>query len=179
MRIILIIFLFCTSTVMAQNDVVKNAEKYFNDMSTLSCQLQQTNPDGSPSNGWLYLQRKDGTFQLQYDDPSEPYISCDSQNIIVRYPNGGDTNYIPVEEMPVYAILTKNVNFSKNTTVTGTHEDKKYASITLVKKNDPDNGKITFKFLKAADGYNLIGWELVDPEGKNTIVKLSNAKINS
>lgn len=183
MRILLILLMLThTNIVLAKNNVnyaiVEKAEQYFNDMSTLTSQLEQTNPDGSISRGILNLQRTNGTFQLRYADPAEPQISCDSQNIIIRYPNGGDTNYIPVEEMPVYAILSRNVNFSKTTTVTGTHEDNKHASITLIKKNDPNNGEITFKFLKAADGFKLIGWKVLDPEGKNTIVKLINTEVN-
>ena len=156
-------------------NIVRSAEDYFNNMKTLKSKFVQINPDGSTSKGDFFLQRP-GKFRLDYTNPDNLLLVSDGVKV-TNYDKDLDApTYLPIESVPAYVLLTKDVNFSGDVTVTETIHEDHYVYLSLAKTDDPQNGSLTLVFQK--NPYKLKKWIVTDADGNKTLVELTNPQIN-
>ncbi len=164
----------CTTTYSTEMQIQK-VEQYFNTLKTLEADFVQFNQDGSVAQGRFYLLRPN-KFRLSYTNPSTLLVLSDGNSIINYDSDIGDPSYIDLDSTPVEFILRKNVKLSHDVTVSSLLPGKNSLKITLVKTKDPQLGSLTLIFSEAP--FILKAWVVIDAQGTETQVVLSNIKEN-
>jgi outer membrane lipoprotein-sorting protein len=153
---------------------LRQVEAYLNGLHSLKGHFLQIGPDGGTSTGTVWLQRP-GKMRFQYNPPS-PLLLVASHGLVVFRDNKLDqTTNIPVGETPLGLLLRDTITLTGDVTVTGFQRPPGLLEITLVKTNSPGDGSLTL--VLDADPLALVGWSVVDAQGRETRVRLSDVAL--
>jgi outer membrane lipoprotein-sorting protein len=141
--------------------------QYLNALRTLKARFLQVAPDGATSQGTLWLARP-GRMRFQYDPPS-PLLLVAGHGIVVV------DNTIPVTQTPLGLLLADTISLSGDVSVTDFQHQPGQLRITLVRTKAPGEGSLTL--MMNADPLALVGWSVVDGEGRETRLRLSDVKL--
>ncbi|MBT5107316.1 MAG: outer membrane lipoprotein carrier protein LolA [Rhodospirillaceae bacterium] len=124
---------------------IKRIEAYLNSITTLQSRFLQENPDGSVSEGILYLDRP-GNLRFEYDPPDPYLIMVKEKWLIFVDKELPQTTYIAVEKTPAYFLTQEIVDFSKGLEITR-FEHRDGAFRLDIQQNAEDNaGSVTLIF---------------------------------
>jgi outer membrane lipoprotein-sorting protein len=124
---------------------IKRIETYLNSITTLQSRFLQENPDGSVSEGVLYLDRP-GNLRFEYDPPDPYLIMVKEKWLIFIDKELPQTTYIAVEKTPAYFLTQDNVDFSKGLEITRfEHRDGAYR-LDVQQSGDDETGGVTLIF---------------------------------
>ncbi len=84
------------------------------------------------------------------------------------------TTNIPVEQTPLGLLLADTIVLSGNVTVTEFDRPPGQFLITLVRTKTPSDGSLTLAL--NADPMALVGWSVVDAQGRETRLRMSDVK---
>lgn len=156
-------------------------ENYLNSLKTLSGHFIQINSHGQTSSGTIQISRSGemrfGKMRLTYNPPSPLLIVADGKWLVTKDRDADQVDYVSLENTPAAFILRPQIRFSGadmeaiNVVVKG-----KETEISLVRNEDPDGGYITLVFQE--NPMTLKEWRIVDAQGVETRVVLSNIKSN-
>ena len=170
----LVLFVFSQTAAMAVQGT-QAFENYLNNVKTLSGQFTQVNARGKSVTGTIQISRP-GKMRLTYNPPSPLVIVADGKWLINYDRDADEVTYLTLEKTPAAFILRSNIRFSGDVAVTSVVPKGDQTAITLVKKEDPDEGYITLVFDN--NPIALSEWSVVDGQGVETRVILSNMKSN-
>lgn len=174
LRYLLCFTLFAQSATAMMD--LRRYEDYMNSMTTLEGTFEQTCSDGRAQTGTVYISRP-GKMRLDYDAPSPLLVVANGEWLITYDRELDEATYISLDNTPAGFILRPKVMFSNDVKVVKARPlNGTDMAITVVKRDDEDQGQITLVF--AQDPVVLKEWTVVDSRGNRTRVVLNDLKLN-
>jgi outer membrane lipoprotein-sorting protein len=158
----------------ADQATLRAAETYLNGLHTLKAKFLQIGPDGATTTGTAWLDRP-GRMRFEYDPPSPLLLVAGHGTVVFRDNKVDQTSNIPMEQTPLGLLLRDRITLSGDVTVTDFQRPPGQLQITVVKTASPDDGSLTL--LLNADPLALEGWTVIDAQGRETRVRLSQATL--
>lgn len=160
--------------VLASEDT-QNYERYLNALKTLSGDFTQTNSKGSTVTGTIQISRP-GKMRLTYNSPSSLLIVANGKWLITKDTESDQVDYVSLDKTPAAFILRPHIRFSGDVEITNVVPKGELTEISLIRKEEPDAGYITLVFQD--NPIALKEWSVIDAQGVETRVTLSNLKSN-
>ena len=155
---------------------VARVNGYFNSIDQLTASFVQTNPGGQSMQGTLTLKRP-GQLRFSYAPPSTLEVVSDGRSVAVRDKKLGTNDVYPVGQTPLKFLMKDDFDLSRDTQV----RDVQTAPDGLVTVKFEDSAtfggtsKISLRFDARAG--RLRGWTVLDPQGFETTVALSDVNV--
>jgi outer membrane lipoprotein-sorting protein len=157
---------------LSERAIVERANAYFNGLSSLVASFVQVGGDGRRLTGTLYVQRP-GKLRFEYDAPATIEIVADGSSLAVRDRKLVTQDLYPVSQTPLKFLLRDRVELGRDIKVLGAGLDPEGARVSLEDGSTlGGTSKITLFFDPAVE--TLTKWRIVDPQGFQTTVSLSN-----
>lgn len=158
-----------------QADVAK-ANAYLNDVRTLTAKFLQVAPDGSLSEGQLYM-RRPGRIRFEYAPPSPLLIVSDSILLTYLDKELKQVERVPVGSTPLDIFVRDKVALdSGDAAITRIERQPGSLRMTMIDPKKPKEGALTLVFTIAP--FALKQWEVTDARGQVTTVALSDVVTN-
>jgi len=146
-------------------------QTYMNGLGTLQSRFLQANPDGSYSEGTMYLHRP-GRLRFEYDPP-DPYLIITQGNWLVYVDKElQQATYVPVEKTPAYFIVKEDIRFAGTLQVSSFRRGDSVFRVELEQTDEPDAGRVMLIFTDAP--LQLRKWQVIDAQGNLTDTTLIN-----
>jgi len=158
----------------ADEAVLMQVDKYLNALRSLKGRFVQVGPDGKTTQGTMWLERP-GRMRFQYDKPS-PLLLVAGHGVVTFYDAQlGQTTNMSVTQTPLGLLLADTISLSGDVTVTDFEHGQGQLLITLVRTKSPGDGSLTL--MLNADPLALVGWSVVDAEGRETRLRISDVEL--
>jgi outer membrane lipoprotein-sorting protein len=152
---------------------LKRIEIYMNALDTIQSRFVQANPDGSYSEGTMYL-RRPGRLRFEYDPP-DPYLIITRGKWFIYIDTDLDhATYLPLEKTPAYFIVRENIRFGGKLRVTALRRGENVLRVELEQTDQPDAGRVMLIFTDSP--LQLRKWRIVDALGNLTDTTLINPR---
>jgi outer membrane lipoprotein-sorting protein len=155
---------------------LKRLEEYFNGIRTMKADFTQTLADGRAAKGKIYLSRP-GRMRLEYAPPSKDMLVADGTFVHVWDSQAKTSSSVPIGTSLADVILRDNFSFSGDITVTEMRYYPSMMEVSLVQTGSPASGTLTLEFQD--NPLKLRNWRVVDAQGQQTRVSLSNDEVNA
>ncbi|NHO31341.1 LolA family protein [Acetobacter fallax] len=150
---------------------VERIQDRMNAVTTLRGRFEQIAADGQRTTGDVWLSRP-GRMRFQYDKPSPLLLVANDGKVVFRDAQLDQTTEIPLERTPLGLLLGAHITLSGNVTVTNFHRENGVIQIAAVRTATPGEGTLVMAFDEKF--LTLRGWVVVDAQGKQTQVNLSD-----
>jgi outer membrane lipoprotein-sorting protein len=154
---------------------INRVEAYLNGIKTLQAHFVQVWPNGTTSEGTLWMDRP-GRLRLQYAPPTPLTLIATQGTLLIHNASNQATTTMPLARTPLSILLTPTISLSGSVTVTNIQNTPGGLTITLVRTNTPREGSLTL-FLSRAP-LTLRSIRVVDPEGHVTELTLLTLEPN-
>jgi outer membrane lipoprotein-sorting protein len=154
-------------------DALARVEAYMNALSTIQSRFVQANPDGSYSEGTMYLQRP-GRLRFEYDPPDPYLIIARGKWLIFIDTDLDHATYLPLEQTPANFIVRENIRFGGKLRVTTLQRSDNVLRVQLEQTDQPDAGRVMLIFTD--NPLQLRKWRIVDAQGNLTDTTLINPR---
>jgi outer membrane lipoprotein-sorting protein len=151
------------------------AEAYLNDVKTISGKFVQVAPDGSLSEGRMWLSRP-GRLRFEYAPPTPILVVADGIFIVYHDMELGQVDRVPIDATPLSVLLSEKVKLSDEVTVRAVQRGPGTLRIALFATKRPEDGEIVLVF--GDKPLQLRQWQIVDARGGATTVTLSQLEFN-
>jgi len=169
------LLLYCHTVGLSAAPSYRPYEHYLNSITTLSGNFTQVNSKGQRSSGTIQISRP-GKMRLDYTPPSPLLIVADGEWLMTYDKQQDEVNYLTLDKTPATFILRPHIRFQGDVMVTRFLPKDTTTEISLVRTEDPDAGYITLVFNNKP--ISLKEWSVVDAQGVETKVQLSDLKSN-
>ena len=150
---------------------IARVETYLEEMGTLKTRFLQIAPNGTLSQGMLYISRPD-KLRVEYDG-SVPFLIVATGKLLVLYDGELEqTSYLPLHASPASVLIRERVDLSDEMNVREIERATGVIRLKLVEKENPGKGAIYLTF--ADQPLRLREWTVIDAEGQATQVALLN-----
>ncbi|PZQ14405.1 MAG: hypothetical protein DI565_13425 [Ancylobacter novellus] len=156
----------------AQRATLARVNAYFNSLTNVTANFEQTGPDGSRSVGKLYLSRP-GKIRFQYAPPSPLEIVSDGSQVSVKNRKLATQELWPLSQTPLRFLLQKDIDLTKSSNVLGVYQEPDLVSVVLEERN-AIGGRAQIQLLFSGKNYELKQWTVTDAQGMDTSVVLSD-----
>ncbi|WP_245258624.1 outer-membrane lipoprotein carrier protein LolA [Methylopila sp. M107] len=157
-----------------QQATLQRVNTYFNSLSNVTANFEQTGPDGSRSVGKLYLARP-GKIRFQYAPPSPLEIVSDGSSVSVKNRKLATQELWPLNQTPLRFLLASNIDLTKNGNVLGVYQEPELVSVVMEEKNSI-GGKSQIQLMFSSKTYALTQWVVTDAQGMETSVQLTDVQ---
>ena len=162
--------------VLADQDAatLRQVQDYLNGLTSVRAHFLQIAQDNATATGTMWLVRP-GRIRFQYDPPS-PLLLVASHGLAVLHDSKlNDTRNVPVGQTPLGLLLRDKITLSGDVTVTSFMHQAGVIQVTLVRTASPGDGSLTL--VLEDHPVALTGWSVVDAQGRETQVRLSDVKL--
>ena len=144
--------------------------RYLNGLKNAKGPFTQVNPDGTLSEGTLYV-KLPGRMRFEYTAPNDTLVIVSPSRIAIfdKRSNAGPQQY-PLRKTPLHTILKKNVNLNESGVVTAHQHDGTYTSITT--KNPENSGFGNLELMFTEKPTQLRQWIVTNESGQKTTITL-------
>ncbi len=150
---------------------VARVETYLEEFGTLKTRFLQIAPNGSLSQGMLYIARPD-RLRVEYDG-TVPFLIVATGKLLVLYDGELEqTSYLPLHASPASVLIRENVDLSDEMIVREIERSAGAIRLKLVERANPGKGAIYLTF--SDQPLRLREWTVIDAEGQATQVALLN-----
>ena len=150
---------------------ISRIESYLNGIRSLRSRFVQTAPSGEISQGVALMQRP-GRMRFQYDAPSPFLLVANHGTLFFTDSQLQQTSNIPLSRTPLGILLADQTRLSGDITVTKFVRLPTQFQVTVVRAASPGEGTLTF--ILSDNPMTLRQWIVVDQQGKQTRVTLTN-----
>ena len=157
----------------ADHGWIDRVEDSMNAVTTLKARFEQTASDGQRTTGTVWLARP-GRMRFEYDKPSPLLLVANDGKVVFRDTQLDQTTEIPQERTPLGLLLSAHVSLSGDVTITDFHHENGIVQISAVRTEAPGEGTLVMFF--ADQPLALRGWVVIDAQGRQTRVTLSDIK---
>lgn len=157
-----------------QQATLQRVNSYFNSLSNVTANFEQTGPDGSRAVGKLYLARP-GKIRFQYAPPSPLEIVSDGSSVSVKNRKLATQELWPLSQTPLRFLLANDVDLTKNGNVLGVYQEPELVSVVMEEKNSI-GGKSQIQLMFSSKNYALTQWIVTDAQGMETSVQLTDVQ---
>ena len=155
-----------------QRALADRISAYLSNVKTMVGEFVQVGPDGSKTQGQVYLQ-KPGRVRFEYADPSPIELIADGSSVVVRDRKLATQDLYPLSQTPLRFILADKIDLMRDTTVTGIYSDEIFSTIVIEEKH-AIAGTHKLMLMFGAQDLSLRQWTVTDPQGFDTTVAVYN-----
>jgi outer membrane lipoprotein-sorting protein len=154
-----------------QLEIIQKLTQYFNDMSDMKGDFEQTSADGKKLRGHLYVKRP-SFFRFEYRRPSRQLIISNGTHMIIQDLDLKTDDRWGLDKTPFRIIMRKDVDLLRDAKVleVGETEDRVY--ISLQDKDPNAAGRLKLQFVKSP-ALEFKEWISTDAQGLDTKVELT------
>jgi outer membrane lipoprotein-sorting protein len=155
---------------LAERIPLSQISNYLNQMTTLTSEFTQINPDGTVSTGTVYIKRP-GRVRFEYDNDNTLVLASGGNVAVFDSKSNGGPQQYPLSQTPLSIILDANVDLGRANMVTGHSEQNNATIVTAQDPKRPQNGNIQMVFSNPTE---LRQWIVTDDSGQKTTVILGD-----
>jgi outer membrane lipoprotein-sorting protein len=155
---------------------VQKANMYFNSATTMSGDFVQIGPDGKRSEGKIFVQRP-GRLRFEYAPPSTLEIVADGLSVAVHDRKTATKDIYFISQTPLKFLLKDQVDLSRDVKVIDVKSEPATVTI-LVEDKATFGGTSQIKLVFDAAKFTLKQWQVIDPQGYETLVSLFNIDLS-
>jgi outer membrane lipoprotein-sorting protein len=155
----------------AQRAAVERVNAYLNGVSQLFANFVQIGPDGSRTEGKLYMQKPKVRFE--YDPPSPVELISDGSSIAVRDRKLVTQDIYPQAQTPLRFLLAEKIDLLRDANVVGVYQDELFITV-VIEENSPVTGTHRLMIMYGIQDSQLKQWTVTDPQGYDTTVAVYN-----
>jgi len=145
-------------------------ETHLNESKTVRARFLQVSSNGAYAEGMVHIKRP-GRMRLEYDPPNPIIVIADGSSLIYIDRDLDQATAVLLSLTPAELILRENLSFrTDELLVTGFNRSPGVIRISLVKADDPLEGRITLVFSDRP--LELRKWVVTDSQGIKTTVSL-------
>jgi outer membrane lipoprotein-sorting protein len=156
----------------SQRALVDKVSGYLSGIRTLVGDFVQVGPDGSKTEGQIYLQ-KPGRVRFEYAPPSPIELVADGQSVVVRDRKLATQDLYPLGQTPLRFLLADKVDLLRETNVIGVYSDNVFTTVVIEEKQTL-GGRHKLMLMFGAQDLQLKQWTVTDPQGFDTTVAVYN-----
>ena len=153
-----------------QRKLVDQAAAYLQGLKSAKGRFTQTSSRGASSAGTIYLSRP-GRARFEYDAPAEMLLVADGHHVSVYDRRLKTFDRYPLGATPLGIFLARRIDLSTDVRVTRVIRSDAGFGIAMVDPRGNADGSLVLEF--AAAPLALSGWTVVDQQGLETKVRLS------
>lgn len=153
---------------------VSRIEETLGKVSTLEARFRQIAADGSATTGMATLDRP-GRMRFDYDKPSPLLLVANDGRVVFQDRSVDQVTVIPLDRTPLGLLLRPEFKLSGDVTVTGFEHRDGQIRVQVVRTQSAGEGTLTLVFSDAPLG--LLGWSVVDAQGRTTTISLSDVHL--
>lgn len=153
---------------------VSRIEETLGKVTTLQARFRQTAADGSTTMGTATLDRP-GRMRFDYDKPSPLLLVANDGRVVFQDRSVDQVTTIPLDRTPLGLLLRPELKLSGDVTVTGFEHRDGQIRVQVVRTQSAGEGTLTLVFSDAPLG--LLGWSVVDAQGRTTTISLSDVRL--
>lgn len=157
----------------AYGDVISQAERWFEKITTLKAEFTQIASDGSAATGTLYL-RRPSQMRLQYDGDGKVALIVSQGWLHVDEGAKKQVNSYPIGSTPFAPMLQEDIQLRSKKFNTISQVENGVISITLEQETGEAAGSLTLEFSETP--FALRRWIIEDAVGVTTKVTLQNPR---
>ena len=159
------------------DELVAKANQYFNDEATMIANFTQIGGDGRRTDGKLLIE-KPGRMRFAYAPPATLEIVADGSSVAVIDRKLHTQDLYFIGQTPLKFLLSDHIDLATDTKITGVSGDGDTASIDIEDKATfGGTSKIRLTF--GVQPFALKQWTVVDPQGYETLVSLSDVDLST
>ncbi|EHH69377.1 LolA family protein [Gluconobacter morbifer] len=143
-------------------------------VTTLQARFLQTAPDGKTSTGTATLDRP-GRMRFDYDKPSPLLLVANDGKVVFQDRSVDQVTVMPLDRTPLGLLLRPDLRLSGDVTVTGFEHTGGRINLRVVRTDNPGEGALTLVF--SDNPLSLLGWVVVDAQGRTTTIALSGVHL--
>jgi len=180
----LVISIFCFVAVSASlwvtptraqssvsQDIISQAERWFENITTMRAEFTQISSDGGVATGTLYL-RRPKQMRLPYDGDSRLALIVSQGWLHVDEGAAKRVNSYPIGATPFAPMLKEDIQLRSPKFVTKTASKSGIASVIIIQETGEAAGQLTLEFSEKP--FALRRWIITDAVGVTTKVTLQN-----
>ena len=152
--------------------VLKGVNAWFNRATTLECDFVQLGPNGRRSSGKLYIDRP-GKLRFEYDPPSTLEIIADGRSVAVRDRRLATQDQYFLSQTPLKFLLKEPFDIARDLKVLDLQINPDNIAVR-VEDSTTFGGTSRIRLIFDPKTFQLEQWAVVDPQGYETLVSLSN-----
>ena len=162
------------TTPTDEAEAISRVEAYLNGIDTLRAGFVQIAPDGTVSEGTLYIQRP-GQLRIDYTPP--PNVKIIGTDGWLTYIDSelGQISQMPLGDSPASVFVAENIRFGEDVLVTGVEHEASILRVTIEKAGNPGLGSLTLVFTD--NPLDLRQWIVVDAQGYVTRITLVGTQL--
>lgn len=157
----------------AQKGWVARIEDTLSATQLVRARFRQVSADGQVSTGSLILARP-GRMRFDYDPPSPILLVANDGKIVFQDKSIGQITTLPADHTPLGLLLQPTPRFGGDIAILGFTQAGNEIRIRVVRAQNPGEGELTLIF--SAQPLALEGWDVRDPQGHVTSVRLSDVQ---
>lgn len=161
-----------TAFDVGQRALVDKISGYLTSIRTLVGDFVQVGPDGSKTEGQIYLQ-KPGRVRFEYAPPSPIELIADGQSLVVRDRKLATQDLYPLGQTPLRFLLADRVDLLRDTNVVGVYSDNIFTTV-VIEERKTLGGTHKLMLMFGAQDLALKQWTVTDPQGYDTTVAIYN-----
>ncbi len=152
--------------------IIAQANAYFNDDATMIAKFTQIGGDGRRTDGELLVDRP-GKMRFTYAPPATLEIVADGSSVAVIDRKLHTKDLYFIGQTPLKFLLNDHVDLANDTKITNVTGDATTASID-VEDHATFGGTSKIRLTFDRQPFALKQWTVVDPQGYETVVSLSD-----
>src|SRR3954468_21917794 len=117
-----------------QRALADRISAYLSNVKTMVGDFVQVGPDGSKTQGQVYLQ-KPGRVRFEYAEPSPIELIADGSSVVVRDRKLATQDLYPLSQTPLRFILADKIDLMRDTTVVGVYSDEIFSTVVIEEKH--------------------------------------------
>ena len=155
-----------------QRTLADRVSLYLSSIQTLVGNFVQVGPDGTRTEGQLYIQ-KPGKVRFEYNPPSPIDVIADGQSVVVRDRKLATQDLYPLSQTPLRFLLSDRIDLLQDTNVIAIKSDDVFVTIVIEEKQQ-FVGTSRLMLMFGNKDLQLRQWTVTDPQGYDTTVAVYN-----
>jgi outer membrane lipoprotein-sorting protein len=175
LKIIIVLFLILINPINSfSNEGVIKAEKWLNDITSMTADFIQVSSDGGSAEGKIFIKKNHG-FRFEYSPPSPLLIVGRGNWVIVQDLIENTSNNYPLYQTPFSRFLSDNVSLSPEGFQTTSKTKNGILELKII-SNEENGGFLQLDF--STNPFQLRRWVIIDQIGTKIVVTLQNHKFD-
>ncbi len=155
-----------------QAEAIKRANAFFNASPVMTADFVQIGADGRRAEGRLHVQRA-GRVRFEYAQPATLEVVSDGAQVLVRDRKLDTKDLYFIDQTPLKFLMKEKIDLEHDVKVLEvTHDDS--GVMISVEDKATFGGASHLKFIFDPKTFKLKQWQIIDPQGYETLVSLFN-----